>query len=482
MAFNDPIISARFIKPKSTEGMTDMKSLVEMAVTRPDISTVVSYAFGTKFLMQYLTEGSGRLKTIQMSNEEYQWPLFGEITKAIAITGPVMPAAQPGINFTDFTVPMAEKWYGLGDLIKFNSNTIARIQQEPYMDGANWIYTMRIDDNDPNAFLQPMDIRVGSRTSCIGNAFEEYSEGGHSHEVGPMWFKNHFTISRGEYSITGSALTEKICLDIKKKSGKSGQYWLYHKEYQNMLRWEQEAELMLWYGRYNKNAAGLINLPGQNGRPVKTGAGLLQQIEGSNTREYTRLTLKFLREFLNDMQYQAREAENSQLTLVTGMGGMQEFDRVISQEAANYNLVDSTFVHKLSGENLGFGANFRRYVGLLGTTINVIYNPMWDNRNIHTRLDPESGLPTESFRMVALDFGDYDGESNISLVSKSGDGYNRSKIMWYTAGAHVPHGAPESSIRSHAKDGWALHWLSERGIKVKNPLSCGQLIRRFADV
>ncbi|MDW8335284.1 MAG: hypothetical protein RMM53_13810, partial [Bacteroidia bacterium] len=325
---------------------------------------------------------------------------------------------------------MEEKWFGLGDLLKFPSGIIARVTEEPYENGASVLYTLQIIDSDPAIFVPYEDLLPGNRLSCIGNAFEEYSEGGHSKEVGHMMMRNIFTISRHEISITGSAATEMMALEVKTQSGKTHQYWIYEKAYQNMKRWEAENEYLAWYGRFNQLPDGTFKAQGKNGRPVKVGAGLLQQIEGANTYQYRRLDFNYLQEFMANLQYQQRDAENSKIVLMTGRGGLMEFDRAC-KEVMGANLVTEpgTFLHR-NGKNLSFGNYFRNVRGILGTEVTVVYNPMFDNKDLHTQIDPETGLPTESFRMVCLDFSDYDGEAGIELITKAGDGINRWKQIW----------------------------------------------------
>lgn len=480
---NDPVIAARFTsKVPTTTNMTEMNSLLKMMMLSPDINRQITYAYGTKFLMTYLTNKN--IKQEKIDKEQYQWAMFGRLDKSIAISGApnVGYGNQCGINFTDFILPLSEKWFGLGDLIKFPSNNVCRIQDEPYYDGSSWCYKFRIVTNNPNHYMMDEDLAIGNYLGCISNAFEEYSEGGHSKEVGPMWLKNHLTISRGELSVTGSAATEAIALNMVTHSGKRlPSFWIYHSEYQNMLRWEAEAEWLLWYGRSNITADGTIHLPGSNGRPVKTGAGFLEQIEGANTREYSKLTAKFLREFLMDIQLQANDSEGKHIVLTTGMGGFTEFQNAIAAEAGNLLTVDSNFISK-DKKGLNFGNNFVSYTGILGTKVSLVYNAMFDNVNLNTRIDPETGLPTESFRMVAMDLGAYDGTPNLSMITKAGDGVDRSRLVWFTAGAVSPTGpftVKDFQIRSHAKDGYSFHWLSEKGLKVMNPLACGQLIKKF---
>jgi hypothetical protein len=466
--------------------MTDMNSLAWMMQLKPEMNKLIVHAFRDKFALQYLLAGSGRISSPKaISHEEYQWYLMGKLDRAVAISGECVPdpAAQLGVNGSEFTLPLEERWFGLGDLIKFPSNIIARVTEEPYDNGGSTWYTFQIIDSDPNVYIPYEDALPGVRLACIGNAFEEYSEGGHSKEVGYMKMKNIFTISRHELSITGSAATEMMALEVKTESGATHQFWIYEKAYQNMKRWEAENEYLAWYGRYNQLPDGTFLAQGKNGRPVKTGAGLLQQIEGANTYEYRRLDFNYLQEFMANLQYNQRDAENSKLVMMTGMGGLKEFDRAC-KEALGANLVmePGTFLHR-NGTKLGYGNYFRNVKGILGTEVTVMYNPMFDNKDLHTKIDPETGLPTESFRMVCLDFSDYDGQAGIELMTKAGDGASRWKQIWATAGGTLPTGPFKQSgnqfIRSHARDGYSIHFLTERSIKVTNPLACGQLVKVF---
>jgi hypothetical protein len=99
---------------------------------------------------------------------------------------------------------------------------------------------------------------------------------------------------------------------------------------------------------------------------------------------------------------------------------------------------------------------------------------------MHTVLHPETGLPLESYRMTFLDFSDYAGEPNISMVTKGADGQNRAMEMWYTAGSTDPYSSGGNSgakkvMRSSSLDGFECFMLSQQGMKVTNPLGCGEL-------
>jgi len=314
-------------------------------------------------------------------------------------------------------------------------------------------------------------------------AYEEGSRGGGSFEAFPMWFKNQMTTMRQSWGMTGDAATDIMVLDMGKEGGSKSNLWMYASDYQKMMYWQRQTEVFRWYGKYNGTADGEINLAGNNGRPVRIGAGVLDQIADSNKRNYTTLTAKIMRDYLTDLQLASKEAENKKLIMFTGAGGIQQFQDAINAEHSNYSIVDTTFVSK-NGQKMSFdNQSWTTYKGIMGTELTVVHLPLYDDRTLHTKIHPTTGLPLESYRMTFLDFSDYAGEPNISMVTKGKDGKNRAMEMWYTAGSTDPMGGGsgvKKVMRSSSFDGFECHYLSQQGIKLTNPLSCGELKMEIA--
>ena len=76
--------------------------------------------------------------------------------------------------------------------------------------------------------------------------------------------------------------------------------------------------------------------------------------------------------------------------------------------------------------------------------------------------------------MVFMDFGSTSGVSNVELVTKGAEGTNRSMIKKYVSGMVNPYDQ-SSMLAANADDKFEAHVLSETGIVVRNPLSCGIL-------
>ena len=93
-------------------------------------------------------------------------------TLTTAITGAVSPGANVGLNHTDFRVPLAEKYFAVGDVLAFDSrNHFARVQGEPIQVADGWLYTMRLDTGDDTEFVDLSVLVVGAELSCEFSAF-----------------------------------------------------------------------------------------------------------------------------------------------------------------------------------------------------------------------------------------------------------------------------------------------------------------------
>jgi hypothetical protein len=400
------INSLQWKQAKLNQGnFTDSNNLATALMTQPEIYNTLAYAFGDKYYLQYLTAGSGRVaeKYKTLGNQEYMWPLMGDLIKPIAITG---TAVGNGLGFSSFSVPLAEKYFFQGCIVRFGE-VQARCQDDGRQVGSDWVYTFKLVTDDATASMPAAHLAVGEVVVFMYTAYEEGSRGGGSFEAYPFWFKNQMTTMRMSYGMTGDAATDIMVLEVGAEGGKKSNLWMYASDYQKMLIWQQMVEYYRWYGENNMTPDGEVHLEGANGRAVRVGSGVLEQIAESNRRSYTNLTADILNDFLTDLQLAHKNAENRKLIMFTGAGGLRQFNDAINAQYNNLQIVDTTFVSK-NGMDLSFNnQNWKTYYGILGTELTVVHLPLYDDRSKHTVLHPETGLPLESYRMTFLDFSDY---------------------------------------------------------------------------
>ena len=465
-------------KTKWYSGLTQQNHLSNAFLTEPEImSTLVTRLFGYQGAnpIQYLTSGMGRAREI--GNREYEWMLQGDDEKAFAVIGNFGDGGStPGKYRQTFRVKFAEKWFANQEvLVADDRDYRVRVMEDPYYDGDGWVYTLKLTNPDPNAFMDPMLITAGHEFSKEYTTVPEFSTGGNTTFSTPFKMRNHLTTLRKSYTITRSAATDVLVIQMKDPtSGKTTTTWTRYAEWEAMAQWYREVERSLWYSTFSANARGETDMLGDNGLPVYEGAGIRQQIAPANVREYTTLSESIIRNFLIDLSYNVLPESSRNFVAFTGEYGFAEFDMAMKNSASQWTLIDSTFVTG-KGNELALGGQFKTYMGLNGTKLTLKHLPLYDHVVSQRKLHYKTGRPLESYRFTILDFGMTGGESNIKKVYKK----SSDMIMWHTAGSIDPYGNTSKSIstmRSDNKDGYSVHMLAEIGMQINNPMACGELV------
>lgn len=465
--------------------LVDENLLSNALMTEPHkVSTVLSYIFGRyeNSTVDFLTAGLG--KTVVTENRQYEWPVMIESDKAIVIkqakwNGSTIAAGDtPGINGSPITLWLGEKWFGPGAILEFDDKDFqVRVSGTPYQDGNDFVYTVYVANGNTASFIPPSLLVAGKQVSRGGSAYEEYSEEADivNYQT-PFKLRNHLTTMRLSYDITGSAYSTVMVIAMRDpKTKKTSYLWSDYQEWIALRQWYSTIDRQLVYSRYNANADGTTDLMGTNGRPVYIGAGMLEQIAPSNRRSYTTLTADLLEDFLFDLSYNILGTSERKFVALTGEMGMKEFDRVLRTKLSGfgYALMNTQFVTG-TGQNLTLGGQFTTYKMLNGIELTLKHFPLYDDIVKNRKLHPVSGKPLESYRMTFIDFGNRDGEANVSKVVRKG----REMVMWHTGGSVAPGVGFSKSIntlRSNAKDGYQVHFLSEQGVMIKDPTSSGEL-------
>lgn len=495
------MLKTQFISPQFFRGeFVTENQLADALLTMPYLDEVLTYAMfnegksNSYLLLQGLTKALGNVGVPgqgikYIGSDQYMWFLQVDGMRSVPIVGPSSPPpdANVGINFSNFVLPLAERYFGIGDTLFLGGGAIdsvyVRVMEEPYRQGNAWCYTLQILGNDPNQFVNPKYLQIGKEVSWVGTAFEEGSEGGNMKSSTYMGFKNQFGIYRMAAGMTGSAAATKLIFRIETNKGRKD-LWLYKQQYDLLVQFHKMLEHEYWHSRYNRLSDDTIANIGASGRVVRRGSGIEEQILGSNTYVTDRLSEELLRHILFDvMRNEGRFSTNNRV-LITGTGGLIEFHNAMKEAmVGTVAMVDGAlFVHKRTGNELAFGAQFTTYKGFLGQNLVVAFHPMFDDRTLYPELHPVTGLTMQSYKMYFLNFGDVDGEPNIQVVARGVDGYRRGLIQWFSAGSTTPNfnGDTGTKMLSAANgfDGFMCYVLSESGVMIRNPLSCACILLR----
>ena len=98
-----------------------------------------------------------------------------------------------------------------------------------------------------------------------------------------------------------------------------------------------------------------------------------------------------------------------------GIAGMVAFHEAMKDLVyPSGNLIYDAMV----GKEQEIGVNFTSY-NAIGQRMTLVHNPLFDDPNLHGNdIDPATGYPKESFRMVFLNMGTTNGVSNIEKKVK----------------------------------------------------------------
>ena len=468
--------------------LVDENMISNALLTRPhEVSGLLSLVFGTKddgvsTAIDLITGGLGR--TMIIENREYEWSVMIDQEHAVNIrwakwNGQEITAANfdqitPGINGTPIYLGLEERWFGPGAILSFDNYQFqVRINGVPYQDGTTWVYECFVIEGNgsyiPGEYLLP-----GRQVSRMGSAYEEYSDEADiiNYET-PFKMRNNLATVRLTYDITGDAYSTVLAIALQDpETGKKSYLWADYQYWKALREWKKREERQLLFSHSNRNGDGTYALKGTNGRPVPVSAGLFDQVSPANIRYYTHLTAELFEDYLFDLCYNILGTNERKFIALTGEMGIREFDRILKEKAASFNLIDTKFITG-SGQELTLGGQFTTYKMTNGIELTVKRCAMFDNMELFRQLHPLTGKPLMSYTFLFVDLGMRDGKANVVKVCRKG----REFVQWCTGGSLVPSGYGNSinTLRSNSRDGYQVHFLGEMGIMLRNPLSCGIL-------
>ena len=447
--------------------LVDENMIANAMLTKPhEVAGLLSLVFGTKddgisTTIDLLTGGLGSTMTID--NREYEWSVMIDADHAVniryakwngkEITASDIDTATPGINQTPIYLGLEEKFFGPGAILAFdNINFQVRVNGTPYQDGSTWVYECYVAEGFQGAYIPAEYLLPGRQVDRIGSAYEEYSD-----EADIINYQTPFKMA--------IALTDP-------ETGKKSYLWSDYQYWKALREWKKREEKQLLFAHSNRNADGTYNLKGTNGRFVPISAGLFEQIAPANVRYYTTLTTELFEDYLFDLCYNIIGTNERKFVALTGEMGIREFDRILKEKAASFNLIDTHFVTG-SGNELTLGGQFTTYKMTNGIELTVKRCAMFDNAEMFRQLHPLTGKPLMSYTFLFVDLGRRDGQANIVKVCRKG----REFVQWCTGGSVLPNGYANNinTMRSNSRDGYQVHFLGEEGIMLRNPLSCGIL-------
>lgn len=461
--------------------MTELNHLGKALITKPEVfeskltKLFTAYNYSDNPLTSVLA-GLGSERTINTT--EWEWGLRAANTRPLVVLENVEPASitKLGQYKAPFRIKLDENWYVPGDIIHpgaANKKFQVRIQETPIRHGSGWVYTVRGMWDDNQAFLPLQYLNPGTQWAKLFSQYEEGGEQSGSTQYSlPITLKNRMSRFRKEYQVTADAANEVLAVKIPDSNGKYHDTWIKYAEVEYWQQWYKELERGYWYSRSTSSVLGA------NGRPIYSGPGIQEQLEDSHVYRYSHLTSTLIEEYLMDIFYsRVKPGSGRRVKAFTGEYGMLIFHRAIQDWMNKSGFIKNVevFTDKVSSQYnanaLVAGYQFVKYRMANGAELELVHNPLYDDREINMEIDPVTGFPTESMRFTFLDFSGQGASANMSIVNKK-DGMS----LGYVAGLQTPYGPTNNKLMSHAGDYYEMHVKKQCGVHIEDVSRCGELI------
>jgi hypothetical protein len=464
--------------------MTELNHLGAALLTKPTVfeSKMTQIFTAHRYSDNPLSMALAGKGTKTIKTTTWEWDLKGANARPLVVLENVEPEGNTTLGKfkQTFKLKLDEDWYLAGDVIhpgSSNKKYQVRIQTNPIKHGKGYVYEVRLMSDDPQAFLPQKYVAQGTQWAKLYSQYEEAADQSGSTQYSlPISMQNRMGRFRKKYRITGDAHQEVLAVKIPDSKGKYHDAWIKYAEVEYWEQWYRELERGYWYSRSTDTVIGA------NGRPIFSGPGVQEMLEDSHTHGYSVLTAKLVEEYLMDIFYsRVKPGKGRKIRGYSGEYGMINFHRAIQDWGSKkgfIQIVDSLFVDKSSSQyhanGLAAGYQFVKYRMANGCELELVHQPLYDDREINFEIDPVTGYPTESQRITFLDFSGGDGLSdggNIQLVDKA-----NSFKLGYIHGLTSPYGPVNNKAMAHSGDFYEMHVQKQCGVHIEDVSRCGELI------
>tara|TARA_R110002050_G_scaffold229417_1_gene365039 strand:- start:5187 stop:6641 length:1455 start_codon:yes stop_codon:yes gene_type:complete len=412
-----------------------------------------------------------------ITSTEWEWDLKGANTRPLVVMENVMPISEtmPGKFKSTFKIKLDESWYVPGDVIHpgtSNKKFQVRIQDEVTRHGDGWVYTVRLNSDNDQDFLPVQYLKPGTKWAKLFSTYGEAdTQGGSTQFSTPISLRNQMSKFRKKYKITDYANQEVLAVAVPDSKGGFHKSWMKYAEVEYWQQWYRELEAGYWYGRRADSVMAA------NGRKVQSGPGLQEQLEDSHIHKYTHLSTTLIEEYLMDIFYsRSKPGQGRNVKGYTGEFGMLQFHRAVEDFINKSGFIKNVENYQggvksdLNPNALEAGYQYVKYNMANGSSLELIHNPLYDDRSINFEIDPISGFPVESQRITFLDFS-ADKGSNIKIMNKKD-----SHAFGYVKGLTGPYGPTNGGDMAHSGEYYEMHVSKSCGLHIEDVTRCGELI------
>ena len=464
-------------------GYSNEESIAYLGLQKPvEINSFLTYNYGMdddRFPLSFMTEGQGKAGTVDISTVQWTWATMGRMKFTDMVTYFNTANTKPGLGGAEFEVHFATHWfieqYGL---VAPDGKTTVRIQKDLGESPYGYGYLLKLTSPNPNAFVDPEMLAVGKYWSMSApTVSESYSKGNRSNTMGPGKMTSQLEFQRYSKEIAGNLANVVTEYEFKNASGASSKLWINEEMRQFHLNMRVMNEERLWMAEYNRNANGEILLKDRdNGKPIPHTSGMLEICRESNYDTYGEyLTLNKIKRTVGDVLDRDTDTGTMNIVLMGGKGFLEDFDEAMKMDARENGFLTPLGDKEIqgSGDNLEYGAYFRKYKTVDGHTITAKHCSFFDKGTIaeaakqNGMIHPRSGLPITSHQACFIDFSSYEGQRNVRMVRQKGQIY-KAKVIEGMTDIPAAWGLPNTNHAATEIDNARYEVKSSLGLQVNN--------------
>ena len=464
-------------------GYSNEESIAYLQLQKPvEINAFLTYNYGMdddRFPLSFMTEGQGTSGTVDIATVQWTWSTMGRMKFTDFVTYFNTANTKPGLGGAEFEVHFSTHWfieqYGL---IAPDGKTQVRVQKDLGESAYGYGYILKLTSPNPNAFVDPEMLAKGKYWSMSApTVSESYSKGNRSNSMGPGKMTSQLEFQRYSKEIAGNLANVITEYEFKTKGGGTSKLWINEEMRQFHLNMRVMNEERLWMAEYNRNTNGEVLLKDRdNGKPIPHTSGMLEICRESNYDTYGEyLTINKIKRTVGDVIDRDTDTGTMNIVLMGGKGFLEDFDEAMKMDAKENGFLTPLGDKEIqgSGDNLEYGAYFRKYKTVDGHTITAKHCSFFDKGTIaeaakqNGMIHPRSGLPITSHQACFIDFSSYEGHRNVRMVRQKGQIY-KAKVIEGMTDIPACWGLPNTNHAATEIDMARYEVKSSLGLQVDN--------------
>lgn len=234
------------------------------------------------------------------------------------------------------------------------------------------------------------------------------------------------------------------------------------------------------FGRSNRNINGEYMNIGESGGVIKTGAGLFEQMEVSNTMFYNVFSLKLLEDAIYELSASRLDFNDRYFVIKTGERGAIQFHKEVLKTVSGWTqfMLDNNSIgvvqktqSNLHANSLSAGFQFVEFKAPNGVRVKIDVDPYYDDPVRNKILHPNGGVAM-SYRYDIMYIGSAE-QANIFKCAIKG----QPELRGYQWGLRNPFtGQLNNNNMSYDEDSASIHRMATFGVCVLDPTRTMSLI------